>query len=194
MAGSRGGVSYQALETGDSLIDDYDKQSSPSCCGLGNCITLFRFVVLVMVALLVAILASYQNGLFSPSILGFDNPKDAPYLYITRYASRSILKFNRDGELLSSNVLGSDHEVAAIPSATSLRSMVVHPYKNVPKALYVAVAGLAADSATDQSSIMVFGPEDKNHQRVHLDTLVSADATPGRVLLQILTLTLTILL
>ena len=180
MAGNRGGVSYQALETGDSLIDsDYDKQQDKSSCMVGNCVTLFRFTVLVMAALLVAIFASYQAGLFSPSILGFDNPKDAPYLYVTRYASRSILKFNRDGELLSSNVLGSDRDVAAIPTATSLRTMVVHPYKNIPKALYVAVASLAADSPTDQSSIMVFGPEDKNHQRVYLDTLVSAEDTPG---------------
>ena len=182
MVGNRGGVSYQALETGDSLIDnDNDKSfSNTSCFGIGNCITLFRFTVLVMTALLVAIFASYQDGLFSPILLGYDNPKDAPYLYITRYASRSILKFNRDGELLSSNVLGSDRDIAAIPTATSLRSMVVHPYKNIPKALYVAVAGLAADSPHDQSSIMVFGPEDKNHQRVYLDTLVSAEDTPGK--------------
>ena len=87
----------------------------------------------------------------------------APYLYLTQNGKPHVLKYSRDGCLLSNNILAINPEVAL------LRSMIFGPYKGIDDALFIADAG-----KTDHkdSKILVYGSCNTSGIRPFLATAV----------------------
>lgn len=87
----------------------------------------------------------------------------APYIYLTQNGKPHVLKYSRDGCLLSDNVLAINPEVAL------LRSMIFGPYKGVEDQLFIADAG-----RTDykDSKILVYGSCNASGVRPYLATAV----------------------
>lgn len=96
----------------------------------------------------------------------------SPYLYVTLHDKvKNVLKYSRDGCLLSSEVLKSGFP---INSNTEFRSIITGKYKN-EDALYVA------DAYTSASGLYVYGSCDANGQRSYLATVVTEAENPGAI-------------
>lgn len=97
-----------------------------------------------------------------------------PYLYVTvHHRIPNVLKYSRDGCLLSETVLKGGHiHTPEQPLNTEFRSMMIGQYKD-KEALYMGLA------TTQDSAVMVYGECDKNGQRTYLETVVDTKHNGG---------------
>jgi len=104
-------------------------------------------IICLIISTLILLYISSNDKLLS---LGFDRVcSDAPYLYITVHDSPyNVLKFSRDGCLLSDKVLKGHNHLPGI--STELRSVIVGSYKGEYGYLYVA------DASKDLSQVLVY--------------------------------------
>jgi hypothetical protein len=96
----------------------------------------------------------------------------APFLYATTHHEVSnILKYSRDGCLLSSEVLFGG-PIEFDDHLSELRSIAVGQYKG-EESLYVA------DATSADSYLLLYGGCDPSGKRQYLKTVVSTDVNPG---------------
>jgi hypothetical protein len=128
-----------------------------------------------------------SSGTFVKSLIGNETQYDErrtmksdclgpPYLYISlHHEVPNILKYSRDGCLLSETVLKGGHiDTKSNPLFTEFRSIMIGAYKGA-EALYVALA------TTGDSAIMVYGAcsPDDHGQREYLGTVVDTKHNAG---------------
>ena len=158
---------YQSLEVGD----ENEKVEAATHHNYGLKISSMQALLIGMVFFILLCFAAYA------SIALVDNQSGclgAPYLYISHHDNHNVQKYTRDGCPVSPNVLRLGRTLDPAPS--SIRSLIIHSYKGVKNALFVANAG----SGTDFGRILVFDNcAGLNGMRPFLKTLVDQRTVSG---------------
>jgi hypothetical protein len=130
---------------------------------LASLLTFLFTVFLVLAAYLSKTLTDENRGCLGP-----------PFLYISHHQSKNLLKYTRDGCSVSKDVLWYGGSVFP---ASSLRDIVIHPYRGEKDALYVANAG---ETPKEAPKVLVFGScSPWNGMRTYMDTIVTKDSSAG---------------
>lgn len=108
-----------------------------------------------------------------------DDYMGPPYIYVTIHQGEQVLKYSRNGCLLSDN---SDYKILNfVPkhryksSVSEFRSMHIHKFRDIENALYIT------DAASSDSRVLVYSDCNRNSNgtREYLATVVSTQENDG---------------